>query len=133
MNNSFNISDFIKPDLKKTFEEISSYIERIEKERNAALERAREWEKDEEVQKLKEEIENVKKKNDGSVSFTISAKELDAIDAWAERHIKEKHNNIRHAGAIGGRYSYKFCPTSIGDTGEVICTCGDKFCFRDLD
>lgn len=49
------------------------------------------------------------------------------------KHIKEKHFCTQYGGAIGGSYSYTFTPTSLGTVGEIKCTCGDKFCFRELD
>ena len=64
--------------------------------------------------------------------FIITNKECKEIDKWISNHIKQKHHGNSYAGAIGGRFTYQFIPTSIGTVGEIICSCGEKFCFRDL-
>lgn len=64
--------------------------------------------------------------------FEITEKELKEINKWINKHVEEKHNGNHYAGAIGGRFSYKFTPTSIGDIGEIICSCGESFLFREL-
>lgn len=134
MNNLIGVLDNIRStDLDAMFSKIKAHVEQCEKQRDSALKQVEEWNKDEEIQKIKSEMENMQKERFVSVTFAISPQELDAIEAWKNRHVKEKHNGNAYAGAIGGRYSYKFCPTSIGDVGEVICSCGEKFCFRDLD
>ena len=33
---------------------------------------------------------------------------------------------------VGGKYIYKFVPTSIGTIGKVVCSCGEEFTFQDL-
>lgn len=131
-----NIRWFKKPDLKKIFEDIDTYIKGLERQRDTAREQMKEWNKDKEVQKLQSEIELLKKervdKNIG-LSFQITPEENVKIHEWMDEHIEEKHNGSRYAGAIGGRFAYEFIPTSIGDIGYVKCSCGDKFCFRELE
>ena len=38
----------------------------------------------------------------------------------------------KNFGAIGGAFTYKFTPTSIGITGEVIAPNGESFTFKEL-
>lgn len=39
---------------------------------------------------------------------------------------------MRYGGTIGGSYTYKFTPTSIGVFGTVECSCGERFDFSEL-
>jgi len=77
-------------------------------------------------------VKNENKESDVAISFNISKKEWKAIKQWQEKHIKEKHNGSDYAGAIGGRYTYEFTPTSIGDIGTIKCGCGAEFTFKEL-
>ena len=64
--------------------------------------------------------------------FPISKEDDDRIKKWKEKHIKTKHNNNSYAGAIGGRFSYTFIPTSVGTIGTIKCSCGEEFTFQDI-
>ena len=123
-------------DLKKTFENIEKYVQYCEEDRHRAIEQLKEWNKDEEIQKLQKEVEELKKdifaKRKGYTVFEIMPEENKEINEWIEKHINEKHNGDHYAGAIGGRFTYKFIPTSIGEIGEIVCSCGESFCFREL-
>ena len=77
-------------------------------------------------------VKDENKESEVAMSFNISKKEWEAIKQWQEKHIKEKHNENDYAGAIGGRYSFKWIPTSIGDVGIVKCSCGEEFTFKEL-
>lgn len=121
-----------KPDIEKSFKEIKDYVDMCEKDRKEALDKVAEWNKDEEIQKLKNEISEMKKSKLKGLSFVVTEEELEEIEKWMDKHIKEKHGGDHYAGAIGGRYSYRFVPTSIGEIGEVVCSCGETFCFREL-
>ena len=120
-------------ELSELFEDVGKYVEKCEKERQEALEKVATWNKDEELVKLKKENERLNKELLGGKGFFITAEEKESINEWIEQHIKEKHNGNHYAGAIGGRFTYKFIPTSIGEIGEIVCSCGDKFCFRELE
>ena len=89
-----------------------------------------EYYKDELVADLREQLTEIKK--DMHRGFSISEEEDDAICKWIEHHNQEVHHG-QPAGALGGRYTYCFCPTSIGVIGTIRCNCGDGFCFRELD
>ena len=122
-----------KDTLNELFDDIGKYVERCEKIKKEALEKVENWNKDEEIVKLKEEIKRLNKELYGGLGFFISVEEKEKIETWTKQHIKEKHNGHYGAGAIGGRFTYEFTPTSIGEVGEVVCSCGEKFCFRELE
>lgn len=98
--------------------------------------------KDKQLSEMQEEVDKMKKKIDvlrksSMRGFPISEEEEKKIEEWQKKHIKKKHWDKEHdcpksAGAIGGRFSYHFIPTSIGVIGEVKCSCGKKFCFQEL-
>ena len=81
-------------------------------------------EKDEEIKSLRNELAN---------GFGITDKEWEAIHKWQDEHIKEVHNGNSYSGAIGGRWTFEFIPTSLGDIGTVKCSCGAEFTFRELE
>jgi hypothetical protein len=57
-----------------------------------------------------------------SLAFTITDKELEASDKWVKQHEKECHKGkTPYAGAIGGLYSYRFVPTSLGTFVSIEC------------
>lgn len=132
-----------KPDIDGCFKDIKAYIEMCEKDRREALDKVAEWNKDEEIQKLREEIYELKYRNNKGISFIVTEEELEQINAWQDEHIKKYHGGDSYCGAIGGRFHYKFIPTSIGDIGYVYCgSCENNekisedekcFCFRELD
>jgi len=126
------LKSFIRPNVDECFNDIKRYVEMCEKDRQDALDKVAEWNKDEEIQKLKDEISEMKKSKLKGLSFVVTEEELEEIKKWMDNHIKEKHGGDHYAGAIGGRYSYRFVPTSIGEIGEVVCSCGETFCFREL-
>lgn len=92
--------------------------------------------KDEEIQMWKQKYEEAKQEL--YYGFGISEKEWEKIKEWKRKHEEEAHGiitdrqRLKAGGAIGGRYSYKFVPTSIGTSGTVICSCGAKFEFQEL-
>lgn len=114
-------------------EDIAAIIEQSETTKEIAEKKIAEWNKDEEIQKLQNEIKELKTKKDNGITFYITEKETEAILEWINKHIEEKHGGNSYAGAIGGRFSYNFTPTSIGDIGAIKCSCGDSFCFRELN
>lgn len=72
-------------------------------------------------------------------SFRLTKSDWDAIHAWQNEHMAEKHGlktseeRLRAGGAIGGTWTYKFVPTSIGTIGTCICgKCQEEFTFQDL-
>lgn len=89
--------------------------------------------KDEKLQEMKEQYD--KMREDYYRGFPISKKEKEKINAWIDKHEKEKHprpeNSFPRGGAIGGSYTYHFTPTSIGTFGSIQCTCGEEFTFQE--
>ena len=89
--------------------------------------------KDNELQSMKEQYD--KMREDYYRGFPISKEEKEKINAWINKHEKEKHprpeKSFPRGGAIGGCYSYHFVPTSIGVFGSIKCNCGEKFTFQE--
>lgn len=56
--------------------------------------------------------------------FTIDEEEYEKGEAWIKEH---NNTHTRDKSAIGGRYAYHFCPTSIGMVISVTCACGASF------
>lgn len=120
--------------LEESFESIRQHIlsvERANKGLCEALETLRDekW-RDEELQHWKEVANNAQEELHRG--FGIDQDEADAIRAWQKEHEKKFHNGNSYRGAIGGGYTYEFVPTSIGTIGTIKCSCGEKYCFREL-
>lgn len=82
--------------------------------------------------KLKELNENLQKmQEDHCRGFPISKEEKREVVNWMKKHDEEVHKKAS-SGAVGGRYTYCFTPTSIGEIGTVRCSCGAEFTFREL-
>lgn len=91
--------------------------------------------KEKELQKMKAELEKMQREYNRG--FPITDDEWKAIETWKEKHDREVHGltecNERIGGAIGGRYTFEFIPTTIGIIGTIKCgDCGEKFTFREL-
>lgn len=86
--------------------------------------------KDEVIAKLTQENETLWENSQRG--FVVSKEEDDKIVEWMRKHREEKHQG-RGDGAIGGRFSWIFTPTSIGTIGMVQCICGETFTFRELE
>lgn len=88
--------------------------------------------KDSELQKMKEELKEVRA--DARRGFPISESEYKAAMDWINSHEASKHPSkhpFPRGGAIGGSYQWIFTPTSIGTFGEIKCSCGDSFTFQE--
>ena len=120
-------------DIFNSVNTLKEYILQLKDQRDRAWAELKEYNKDERIQKFQNEIDELKNRKRKGMAFVITPEEQAMINEWKENHVKEKHNGDHYAGAIGGRYSYSFVPTSIGDIGEIICDCGEKFCFRELE
>lgn len=84
----------------------------------------------EELQRLKKELDELKKER--YYGFEISQEENDKINAWKEDWFKRKRGGDKYMGAIGGGFTYKFHPTGIGTSCVVIAPDGEEFQFREL-
>lgn len=64
-------------------------------------------------------------------TFTVDGEELDLLQEWLKKHNEEcPYASPKRQGAIGGRLTYMFTPTSIGTIATVKCACGEEI---DLD
>ena len=82
------------------------------------------WEK-EEISKLKSERDLYRKQL--AFGFGITEEENDKIKQWIS------NREAKNTGAIGGRYEYRFFPTSIGVVCKIVDTTNhESFIFREL-
>ena len=119
-------------DIKKVFQELYDHY-RVVKNRNDYLIKENQKLKDEhyeqdELAKMKKEYDRMKE--DYYRGFPISEDELTKIHEWIDKQ-QEKKPGL--GGAIGGRFIYKFVPTSVGVSGTIIDSfTDDKFTFQEL-
>ncbi len=91
--------------------------------------------KDEEIQKMKSELEQMRKEM--YAGFPITGDQQEAINAWRRMHEETVHGLIdenkrmKANGVSGGRYAYLFTPTSIGTFCSIRCVCGEEFVFSE--
>lgn len=84
-------------------------------------------------QKLKQENDELKIQLRESLNksrFSLSDNQEEKLKQWKDTH-KCKNRNKSH-GAIGGQYTYKFIPTSIGVFCSVKCSCGEELNISDI-
>lgn len=113
--------------LKEIYKRKNNMISLLEAENKKLKEKRN---KDEYIQSLLNRIEELESRI--SFDFSISREEKNAIEEWKRKHINEKHNGNSYYGAIGGRFTYEFVPTSLGDIGSIRCSCGDEFIFKEI-
>ena len=111
-------------EIASAFERKEAELERLRKE-NSEL--RNEKYKDKELAYLKARLEEVE--YELYLGFPISKEEKDVINKWKKEHEKVHHGGH---GAIGGKYTYKFIPTSVGTISEICCSCGESFQFSDI-
>jgi hypothetical protein len=126
-----SVKEYKTEELIDILTQLADYVAESEERRDKAIKQVKEFNKDEEIVKLKKQLEQKENQIKNSRTFVILPEEIKAIEEWQEQHTKEKHGGNEYAGAIGGRYSYKFTPTSIGTFGSIVCSCGEKFDFAD--
>ena len=117
------------PEIKKIAEQLVERYQyqseqyNILKEENDKLKNGV-WEK-EEISKLKSERDLYKQQL--SFGFGITKEENDKIKQWIS------NRETKDTGAIGGRYEYRFFPTSIGVVCKIVDTTNNEsFTFREL-
>ena len=126
------IQELKKKDFEQAIQTIQKlYIDTCNMNENLTKQ-IHEYDKDDEIQKLKNEIKNINEKSSYMI-FSISEEEEKDIEKWKNKHIKERHNGNSYDGAIGGRFTYIFTPTSIGEVGQIKCSCGCSYYFRELE
>ena len=110
--------------LTRKFEDIDKLCEYL-REENEKLKNG-EFEK-QELKRLKERYDEMQA--DYFRGFPISEEEDKKVKKWMNEHEKKC---VGGHGCVGGKYIYKFVPTSIGTIGKVVCSCGEEFTFQDL-
>lgn len=67
------------------------------------------------------------------VKFELDTHEINEFTLWNVIHLSKHHNGVEpYGGAIGGRLTYKFTPTSIGVIASVKCSCGEEQTLSDF-
>lgn len=61
-------------------------------------------------------------------TFTVTDPMLEVLETWDKNH----NCNIEHSGAIGGRLTFCFTPTSLGEIVRVKCACGEECVLNDF-
>lgn len=84
------------------------------------------WEK-EESSRLESEYERMKHEY-YNFGFPITEEEKEKIDEWAKTH-----ECTTRGTRVEGYRKFIFSPTELGVVGEVKCSCGQTFTFRELE
>ena len=122
--------DKLLNEVKEQYDFLDNLVEELRKENLRLKDEAY---KDKGLSKIQEQLN--REREDFRRGFPITKEEEGSINAWVALHLREKHWDKRNncplsTGAVGGRFTYEFLPTSIGVFGTIKCHCGDKFCFR---
>ena len=84
------------------------------------------------VERCRRELEKLNK--EANMKFALSETEVQKMNEWLKEHnLTCPHASGRRQGAIGGRLTYSFTPTSLGTFSSVLCACGARELFTDLD
>lgn len=113
-------SQNIVNDLIERLRQLELSVKNLKKE-NAKLKS--EYYKDEQLSNMKDKLNRMEKEY--YRGFPITENEKKQIDNFINKY-------IGNFGAIGGAFTYKFTPTSIGIAGEVIAPNGESFTFKEL-
>ena len=113
-------------DFKKQLDEIYDYVARTEETANKAWATVRDWNKDSEIQKLQQELRELRSKIYDD--FTLTKEEHIEIIAWQTEHKKAKHGDKHY-----DHWSFEFTPTGLGLIGCCRCNaCKEEFMFRGI-
>ena len=126
-----SVKEYKTDELVNILTALADYIIESEERRDRAIKQLEEFNKDEEIVRLQKQIEQSKETAKNTITFSITPEQVEAIRTWKKEHEAEAHGGSEYAGAIGGRYTYEFTPTSIGTFGSIRCGCGAKFAFDD--
>ena len=118
------IKDKRLANFKRQLDEIYEYVARAEDISDKALATLRDWNRDTEIQKLQEELQQTKALIYNN--FTLTAEEYERLKVWQADHANS------HRGKHSGYWTYEFTPTEIGVIGYCACeSCSEKFLFRE--
>jgi len=67
------------------------------------------------------------------MKFELTEKEEAVYMKWVKSHKCEYTRNPTLCGAIGGRLTFSFIPTGLGNLKSVQCLCGDQVTLTDID
>ena len=67
------------------------------------------------------------------MSFVLDEGQAERYNAWNIEHKKVCKYTNNGSGAIGGRLTFSFTPTGLGDVVEVSCACGEKINLTNYD
>lgn len=126
-----SVKEYKTDELVDILTALADYIVDSEERRDRAIKQLEEFNKDEEIVRLQKQIEQNRERAKNTITFSITPEQVEAIRTWKKKHEAESHGGSEYAGAIGGRYTYEFTPTSIGTFGRIRCGCGAKFDFDD--
>lgn len=126
-----SVKEYKTDELVDILTDLADYIVESEERRDKAIKQLEEFNKDEEIVRLHKQIEQSRERAKNTITFSITPEQVEAIRAWKKEHEAESHGGSEYAGAIGGRYTYEFTPTSIGTFGRIRCGCSAKFDFDD--
>lgn len=81
------------------------------------------------------EFDELKSTDEYESAYYLSNEDKQKVDKWDNSHKSEceYHINPLKIGAIGGRLSYTFIPTGLGNIVIVKCACGAKLDLTDND
>lgn len=66
------------------------------------------------------------------MSFELTDSEREKVRSWIDQH--QKDHPMKSTGAIGGRWTYMFTPTSIGVAKRIsCCVCNEECDVTDYD
>lgn len=65
------------------------------------------------------------------MEFCLTEEEENKYRSWLKEH--NKICPIKYSGAIGGKISFLFTPTSLGVITQVICSCREKINLTDYE
>jgi hypothetical protein len=65
------------------------------------------------------------------MKFELTEEEENKYKIWIKEH--NKTCSIKYAGAIGGKITFQFTPTSLGLVTQVVCGCGKKLNLTDYE
>lgn len=119
----YSIDDLFKA-LKTKFENEEQLVNQLKTFNNELLDKHY---KDKELSNMKSELTQAR--DDLTRGFPISLEEQISINTWVKEHDKRMHvRGVKRGGALGGRFSYYFVPTSMGVFGTIQCdVCMNKY------